>query len=127
MNDEFESEPSPHEEIARLEQRLESLADDIERCRKLAILAKVMIVGSAAWIAAGVVGLAPFGGIAIMVSIALLLTGLILGGSNRSSLEHVQADIARTEARRNDLIGVIDLRTVRARPMAPETPVRWLH
>jgi hypothetical protein len=127
MNDEFESEPSPHEEIARLEQRLEELAEDIERCRKLSILAKVMVAGGVAWLIAGIAGLVGSGAIALMVSIASTLSGLILGGSNRSTMEHLQADIGRTEERRNNLIGVIDLRTVRTRTAAPDTPVRGLH
>jgi hypothetical protein len=127
MSDEFESGSSPHDEIARLEQRLEDLADDMERCRKLAILAKVMVMGSVAWIAAGLVGLVGLGGTSIVVSIAAILAGLILGGSNRSSMEHTQADIDKTEARRHELIGAIDLRTVRSQTVAPETPVRWLH
>jgi len=127
MNDEFESEPSPHEEIARLEQRLEELAEDIERCRKLSILAKVMVAGGVAWLIAGIAGLVGSGAIALMVSIASTLSGLILGGSNRSTMEHLQADIGRTEERRNNLIGVIDLRTVRARTAAPDAPVRGLH
>ena len=127
MNDQFESEPSPHEEIARLEQRLEDLADDVERCRKLAILAKVMVAGGVAWLIAGMTGLVGSGATALMVSIASILSGLILGGSNRSTMEHLQAEIGRAEERRNDLIGVIDLRTVRARTAAPESPVRWLH
>lgn len=127
MSDEFDSGPLPQEEIARLERRLDELADEMERCRKLAILAKALVAGGAVWLAAGIFGLVGSGGTSVMVSIAAILAGLILGGSNRSTMEQGRADIATTEARRNELIGAIDLRTVRARMATPEQPVRWLH
>ncbi len=127
MTDELESGPSPQAEIERLELYLEQLADDVERCRKFAILARVMVWGSAAWIAAGVFGLIGFGANSLMVSLAVILTGFIVGGSNRSTLEEDRAKIAKAEARRNELIGAIDLRTVRASMVTPDTPGRWLH
>lgn len=100
------------EEISRLEERIETLAESIERCRKLALVSRLALIGGAAWVVAMLVGLIPIGSANIAGAIAALLGGTVLLGSNSSTWAQTAAALATAEARRNELIGIIDLRTV---------------
>ena len=61
-------------------------------------------------------GLLTAGESAALGSIALILGGIVSLGSNVSTLRQTEAAIAAAEARRSELIGGIDLRTVRDAP-----------
>jgi len=52
-----------------------------------------------------------------------VLGGLVLKGSNDSTMRQTQAALETAEASRTELIGALNLRTVSD---APQTP-RWLH
>jgi hypothetical protein len=108
---EDEQDVSVREQIARLEGKIEELADAVERCRKLGLFAHVLVIGGALWLFAGLFGIVYFGP-AMLGAITAILGGLVLGGSNRSTMQQSQAALAQAEARRNDLIGAIDLRTI---------------
>jgi hypothetical protein len=119
---ETEHDVSAHEQIARLETRIEDLADAVERCRKLGAFANVLWIGGALWLFAGIFGFVYFGP-AMLGAITAILGGFVLSGSNRSTMQQTQEALDQAEAQRNGLIGAIDLRTV----SEPPGPVRWLH
>jgi hypothetical protein len=118
----------PHREIARLEAKIEDLADDIERCRKLALFSKVLAAGGALWLIAELFGVLRLGAPGAIGSLTAILGGFILGGSNRSTMLQAQGALDAAEVRRIELIGAIDLRAVNAdlEPAAPP-PSRLLH
>jgi hypothetical protein len=118
----------PREEIARLEARIEELADDLERCRKIALLSKLVLLAGLLWLTAEVLGITRSGAPGLIGSIAAILAGLVLSGSNRSTMVQAQTALDSAEARRASLIGAIDLRTVDGGAgIGSPNPIRWLH
>ena len=108
------AEDDPRREIERLEARIEQLAQTIERCRKLMLIARAaMCVGGVVLVAAllGAIGSDP----AVMIAAAAaVLGGIVLSGSNRSTAEEARTNLAAAEAERTALIGRIELRLVGA-------------
>jgi hypothetical protein len=113
---------SVHDAIARLESRIEELADAVERCRKLGLFANALLIGGTLWLLAGVFGFVYFGP-AMLGAITAILGGFVLAGSNRSTMQQNQAALVQAETQRNELISAIELRTV----SEATGPVRWLH
>ena len=107
-------------EIAKLEQKIERLSDSLERCRKVALGAKVAIAAGAALLAALLFGPITLDVLWLMVSAILLLGGIVLAGSNARTAAEYAAGIAEAERLRAELIGEIELTLV------PE-PSRLLH
>lgn len=130
MNAEIETDDEQslpaHELIARLETRLEQLADELERCRKINLFSKVVMAGGAIWLGAGLFGFTYLGA-ATLGAIAAILGGIVLNGSNRSTMQQLQAAIDAAESQRTELIGSIELRTVEADGRRSNDTVRWLH
>ncbi len=107
-------------EIARLEQRIERLSDSLERCRKVAVGAKIAIGLGAALLAALIFGVLQPDALRLMIAAILVLGGIVLSGSNARTADEFAAGIAEAERMRAALIGEIDLTLV------PE-PTRLLH
>src|SRR5688500_3407340 len=112
MNEDDDIVDEPHEEVARLEARIEHLADDLERCRKIAAFSKAVLVVGLIWLTAEVLRVASFGPPGMIGAIAAILGSLVLSGSNRSTMRHAEAALEAAEARRASLIDAIELRTV---------------
>jgi len=108
-------EEDPTDEIARIEERLEELAEAAERCRKFILASKAAIAGGAALLLAAMLGLVGF--TAALGSIALILGGIVSLGSNVSTLRQTEEAIGKAELLRSDLISRIDLRLVADAPM----------
>ena len=118
----------PREEIARLEARIEELADNLERGRKIRLVSKLVLIAGLLWLTAEVLGITRSGAPGLIGSIAAILAGLVLSGSNRSTMVQAQTALDTAEARRIALIGSIDLRTVDGRIGAGSSdPVPRLH
>jgi hypothetical protein len=107
-------------EIAKLEQRIERLSDSLERCRKVAVAAKIAIGLGAALLAALIFRVVYADVLWLMVAAILTLGGIVLSGSNSRTADEFAAGIAEAERLRAALIGEIDLTLV------PE-PTRLLH
>ena len=107
-------------EIAKLEQRIERLSDSLDRCRKVAVAAKIAIGLGAALLAGLILGIVRADVLLLMIAAILLLGGIVLSGSNSRTAAEFAAGIADAERMRAELIGEIDLTLV------PE-PTRLLH
>jgi hypothetical protein len=109
-------EQNPSDEISRIEQRLEELAEVAERCRKIILVSKVAITIGVVLPLLMMFGL--FGSTEVALgSIAAVLGGVVSLGSNVSTLRETSEAISAAEALRSDLIGGIHLRTVRDSPL----------
>jgi hypothetical protein len=99
-------------EIARLETRLEEIADALARCRKFRLAAQVAMTGGGLWLAAAAIGLVGFDPAAMMAAIAGVIGGIVMYGSNSTTAAELEAEMKDAEAKRAALIGVLDLRVV---------------
>jgi hypothetical protein len=109
-----------HDQIARLEQEIERLSESLERCRKVALAARIAIGVGCLVMAALLFGLIRTDALALMIGAIFLLGGIVLSGSNSSTARQIAAKIAEAEQQRAGLIGEIDLTLV------PQ-PSRLLH
>ena len=105
-------EDDPTDEIARIEARLEQLAEVAERCRKFILASKAAIAAGGALLLVVVLGLFGADQTVAIGSIAAVLGGIVSLGSNVSTLRQTMAAISEAEAHRSDLIGMIDLQMV---------------
>jgi len=110
------TEDDPTDEISEIEQRIEALAEEAERCRKFILVSKIAIGGGAALLLIAILGMFDAGLTALLGSIALMLGGIVSFGSNVSTLRQTEAAINAAEALRARLIGGIDLRLVHDAP-----------
>jgi hypothetical protein len=107
-----EAEDDRSEQIARIEARLEELADAAERCRKIILVSKLVIYSGAGLLLGAVLGLVGSNAVTALGAIAAVLGGIVSLGSNVSTLQQTMAAMAAAETFRSDLIGSIDLRLV---------------
>jgi len=110
-----EQDADPRSQIERLEDRIEQLAHKLAGCRKYALAARVAMALGGVLLLALIVGVVR-PDLALPGSIAALLGGIVLGGSNRSTADQAAAELAEAEAERTALIGQIELREVREQP-----------
>jgi hypothetical protein len=106
----------PHGEIVRLEAQIEELSAQIESCRKFILAGRIAVAGGAIVFAAMFLGAIRFDVTIMMASIAALLLGIVVWGSNSSTEKQAAEELAKAEANRAALIGLIDLRLVAERP-----------
>jgi hypothetical protein len=103
------------DEIARLEKEVERLLLRRERCRKLSLAAKIAILAGLT-----LLGLVTTWPSLFLASLAAIIGGIVLLGSNATTWGETDAAIAKATAARAALIGAIELRVV-------DAGVRQLH
>ena len=101
-----------HEQIEQLEDRIESLAETAERCRKIMLFAKVVMVVGAIVVLAVVAGLIRFDPAALFGGMAAVIGGIVVFGSNYSTMQQTVRAMQAAETQRNELIGEMELTTV---------------
>jgi hypothetical protein len=101
--------------IADLEAETEHLRDAAERCRKIDLGTKLAIALGVACLASAVVWVKP---VALVFGVALLLGGIALHGSNRSTLDEIVGKIRNAETRRAELIDTLQLQIIESREPA---------
>jgi hypothetical protein len=104
------------EDIARIEARIEELNEAIERCRKLALAAKVAIGAGSAWIVLTLTLLIPYVPYMTVAALAAVIGGIVLLGSNRTTWQQTEAAREASEKMRADMIAHLQLRVVEERP-----------
>lgn len=116
-----------HDEIVRLEERIEGLAAKIESCRKLILLSRIAVAGGAVMLAAMLFGAIRFDPGLMAAAVAALLGGIVVWGSNRSTRAEATRDLAAAEADRSALIDKMDLNVLPASPIhAPVAQARYV-
>src|SRR5215216_1165114 len=107
------------DQIEQLKIRIEELAASAERCRKIILFSKVcMFVGGLLLFA---IALAPIrlNPAVLICGIAAIIGGIVVFGSNKSTMEQTMGTMKSTATLRAELISRIDLRIVDADGAAP--------
>jgi hypothetical protein len=102
-------------EIVRLEAEIEQLAETIESCRKLILIAKGAMALAGVLIVAALLGAINLDPALLIGAFGVVLGGIVVFGSNASTLEQAMAATRAAELRRSQMIGQIDLRVVGGR------------
>jgi len=105
-------EANAGDRIALLEDRIEGLSESIERCRKIAVGAKIAIAASSIWFALVLVWVLPFNPAALVAALTGVLGGIVLLGSNSTTWAQTEAERHAAETARAELIGGIELRVI---------------
>jgi flagellar biosynthesis component FlhA len=106
------------DDIARIEERIESLHEAIGRCRKLSLAAKLMIAAGVGWIALTLLALVPYAPALAFAALAAAIGGIVLLGSNSTTWTQTEQALAASEAMRAEWIAgrhmheVEDVRTL---------------
>jgi len=101
-----------HEQILHIEAYIEELADIVERCRKIILISKVALAAGGILILATIIGAVGFDPTVLIGAIAAVIGGMVVFGSNTSTLKQTMTDMKAAEAHRTELIGSMDLRVV---------------
>jgi len=101
-----------HEQILHIEAHIEELTDIIERCRKIILISKVAIAAGGILILAIIIGAVGFDPAVLIGAIAAVVGGIVVFGSNTSTLKQTSTAMKAAEAHRTELISRMDLRVV---------------
>jgi hypothetical protein len=101
-----------HEQILHIEAHIEELTDIIERCRKIILISKVAIAAGGILILAIIIGAVGFDPTVLIGAIAAVVGGIVVFGSNTSTLKQTSTAMKAAEAHRTELISRMDLRVV---------------
>lgn len=101
-----------HDEIVRLEQRIESLRDSVVRCRKIALGAKVAIAIGLAWPLITILLATTLLPSVFFGAVAAAIGGIVLVGSNATTWNETEAALRKAEAHRAALIDSLQLTSV---------------
>ena len=103
---------SAHDEVARLEERIEELASKIESCRKLILASQVGVAGGTLVLAAMLFGAIRFDPAVMAAAVAASLGGSAVWGSNSSTAKEAAKESASADSDRSALIEKMDLSDV---------------
>jgi len=104
-----ETDPTPTEQIERLEADIDELRDAIRRSRRLVVVGRACVFAGLALLAGLLLGLAVVTPMRMIVGITLALGGVVLSGSSVGSARQFELSLKRTEAERNAAIDALEL------------------
>ena len=99
-------------EIVRLEARIEALTEQLARCAKISLASKIAIGVGALWFLLALIGILRLDVTAFTGTVAAMLGGVVLLGSNATTWDQTDAALREAEAARAALIGTMRLRVV---------------
>ena len=105
----IEADPTPADEIERLEAEIDELREAIRRSRRLVVVGRACAFTGAALLFALIVGLAFFTPVRMIVGISLGLGGLVLMGSSVGSTKQLEHSLKQAEEARNAAIDALKL------------------
>jgi hypothetical protein len=95
----------PHDEVVRLEERIEDLAEKIESCRKFILASRIAVAGGVLVLGGMLFGAIRFDPGMMAAAVAAPLGGVAVWGSNRSTAKQAAKELALAESDRSVLIG----------------------
>jgi hypothetical protein len=104
----FEADPTPADEIERLEAEIDELREAIQRSRRLVVAGRACAFAGAALLVSLTLGLATFTPVRMIVGIILGLGGLVLMGSSVGSTKQLELSLKRAEDERNAAIDALE-------------------
>ena len=108
----MDDEGDLHEQILHIEAHLDELTENIESCRKMIFISKAAIAAGGTLILAIIIGAVGFDPTVLIGAIAAVIGGMVIFGSNTSTLKQSMTNMKAAEAHRAELIGRMDLRVV---------------
>ncbi len=105
----FEADPTPADEIERLEAQIDELREAIQRSRRLVAAGRACAFAGAALFVSLALGLATFTPVRMIVGIILGLGGLVLMGSSVGSTKQLERSLKQAEDERNAAIDALKL------------------
>ena len=118
----IESVFEPVERVEGLELRVEELRDAIARSRRLALGGRVLAVFGAVLLLGFLLGFIDSAPARVLIALALMIGGVVLMGSSKSSTDELERSLERAEAELNEAIDALGL--VDATGSAPRAPSR---
>jgi hypothetical protein len=106
------ADPDLRDEILRLEDRIDDLAEAMARSRRISQISRIAMVGGLIWTLATFLGAIPFVPAAVIGAMAAMIGGVVLFGSTATTSKETLAAMRATEAHRAALIGRMQLRVV---------------
>jgi len=91
--------------LSQIEAEIEELAEIVERCRKVILIAKSAIIAGGVLVLANIVGVIRFDSTAMIGAIAAVIGGTVIFGSNTSTLKQTISAMEAAKVRRAELIG----------------------
>ena len=104
----FEADPTPAEQIERLEAQIDELREAIRRSRGLVVAGRACAFAGATLLICLVLGLATVTPVRMIVGIAVGLGGLVLMGSSVGSTKQLEFSLKQTEDERNAAIDALE-------------------
>jgi hypothetical protein len=102
----------PHEEIVRLEERIEELAATIENCRKFILASRIAVAGGGLLLAGMLFGAIRSDLGLMAAAVSLLLGGIVAWGSNISTAKEATKEQTAAESKRAALIEQLNPRVI---------------
>jgi hypothetical protein len=104
----FEADPTPAQQIERLEAQIDELREAIRHSRRLVVAGRACAFAGVALLICLVLGLATVTPVQMIVGIAVGLGGLVLMGSSVGSTKQLELSLKQTEDERNAAIDALE-------------------
>jgi len=101
-------------QIGEIEAQIERLSEATHNCRKIAVAAQVAAAGGGLILISMSLGVLRFSPEGLVITIAAVLGGIALRGTNRSTHDEIKGTITEAEERRSALIDALPLRAIEA-------------